>query len=90
MKLEPVAWMTYESQARLNAGGNSRGSVPVHKEASNTAAIPLYAIPAGYVLVPVRLLEEIKQSLDGAPMSMRSRGDARIAKDVSALIEGEQ
>jgi hypothetical protein len=40
----PVAWITRESLARLQRGGNeSRGTVPVHVQRSNIATIPLYA-----------------------------------------------
>jgi len=96
MKLEPVAWALYWKEGdlcdivtakRLADGWLTRNA---NATACKPFVAPLYAIPPGYVLVPVRLLEEIMQSLDGTPMSMRSRGDARIAKDVSALIEGEQ
>lgn len=41
---EPVAWLTEESWRRMRAGGNqSRGTVPVHVQASRAAYIPLYA-----------------------------------------------
>ena len=39
----PFCWMTDESKYRLvEQGGNSKGSVPVHKRPSATAKIPLY------------------------------------------------
>ena len=53
MKLEPVAWMTHESSMRLKDGGNCKGAVPVHQQRSHASSIPLYAIPDGYVVVPV-------------------------------------
>ena len=43
---EPVAWMSKESEYRLRKGGNSRGTVPVHKERSVASRIPLYTHPS--------------------------------------------
>lgn len=78
--IEPVAWAS-EKGAICTCE-----SLKKVMGAAEVFTTPLYAIPAGYALVPVSLLEEIIQSLEGTPMSMRSRGDARIAKDVAALI----
>ena len=59
MKLEPVAWMTHESSMRLKDGGNCKGAVPVHQQRSHASSIPLYAIPKGYVVVPVEPTEDM-------------------------------
>lgn len=42
---EPVAWVTNESLQRLQAGGNSKGAVPIHRSPSATATTPLYLHP---------------------------------------------
>ena len=42
---EPYAWMTTESEWRLNGGGNGKGAVPVHKNKSHKSKIPLYRMP---------------------------------------------
>ena len=42
---EPVAWVTNESLQRLQAGGNSKGAVPMHRSPSATATTPLYLHP---------------------------------------------
>ena len=60
MKLEPVAWMTHESNMRLTDGGNCKGAVPVHQQRSHASSIPLYAIPEGYVVVPVEDVEDAR------------------------------
>ena len=64
MKLEPVAWMTHESSMRLKDGGNCKGAVPVHQQRSHASSIPLYAIPEGYVVVP--LTDEIAAAMIAA------------------------
>ena len=63
MKLEPVAWMTHESSMRLKDGGNCKGAVPVHQQQSHASSIPLYAIPEGYVVVPVSLLKRVNAAM---------------------------
>jgi hypothetical protein len=40
-KDKPIGWISEESLRRLKAGGNSRGSVPVHSSFSMVARIPL-------------------------------------------------
>ena len=61
---EPVAWMTHESKHRLKNGGNSKGSVPVHKNPSHTSCIPLYTHPPARVPLTDEELRMISKQQD--------------------------
>jgi hypothetical protein len=60
-ELPVVAWMTKESKRRLARGGNSKGSVPVHRQQSVTAMLPL----ADHARASARIAE-LEQQLEQA------------------------
>ena len=41
--MKPIGWITPESVSRLQRGGNSKGTVPMHEKQSSVASIPVYA-----------------------------------------------
>ena len=86
MKLEPVGYYNPELMDEVASGTRSGGAILWTRQSDDNDRVPAYAIPDGCVVVPVSLLEEIVQSLDGTPMSMRSRGNVRLANDISNRI----